>query len=600
MHVPTPTLPIGLRLLRNYSGRHLPQDVLAGLLVAALAVPQALGYAVVAGVPVQVGLYTLPPALLAYALFGSSRLLFVGPVSTVSVLSGSIVGALSDGDRALAITLTATLALTAGAVLVAVGLLRLGWVAQFLSEPIVTGFVAGLVVLIVIGEIPALAGVSAPSGGIFQRIDETVRNLGDFHGVTLAVGASALAVLFVGSRLLPRAPWSLIVLAGGIAVSTTGDLASRGVRVVGEVPTGLPLPSMPVVDVQLWSGIITGGIAIAAVGIAEGLAAVRTFAPTGAIDPESDNREFVGHGAANLASGIFGGMGVGGSLSKTAANARAGAFTQVSGVAAAVIVLLFVAFAAALLSDLPRAVLSAIVIHAVWGLVSPSTFRRYAAVRRNDFVAAVVAFGGVLFLGPLNGLLLAIAQSLLGLVYRSMQVGVDEMGRVEGEKAAWGSVGNDSSRRTYRGVTVLRPDGPLFWANATSVVGHIEMATRARQPLYAVVLDLEATNQMDTTTAERLDGLLTRLRAEGTDLYLVRVFGNVRDVLSKSGFLDTLGPDHVWHSIAAGVKAARAARAAGIDPANPFPTPDEVDPLDEPDELDEGAGEQIASKGERP
>lgn len=599
MHVPTPTLPIGLRLLRNYSGRHLPQDVLAGLLVAALAVPQALGYAVVAGVPVQVGLYTLPPALLAYALFGSSRLLFVGPVSTVSVLSGSIVGALSGGNQELAITLTAILAITAGAMLVAVGLLRLGWVAQFLSEPIVTGFVAGLVVLIVIGEIPALAGVSAPSGGIFQRIDETVRNLGDFHGVTLAVGAGALAVLFVGSRLLPRAPWSLIVLVGGIAVSTTADLASRGVRVVGEVPTGLPLPSIPVVDVQLWSGIVTGGIAIAAVGIAEGLAAVRTFAPTGAIDPESDNREFVGHGAANLASGIFGGMGVGGSLSKTAANARAGAFTQVSGVAAALIVLLFVAFAAGLLADLPRAVLSAIVIHAVWGLVSPSTFRRYAAVRRNDFVAAVVAFGGVLFLGPLNGLLLAIAQSLLGLVYRSMQVGIDEMGRVEGEKAAWGSVGNDPSRRTYRGVTVLRPDGPLFWANATSVVGHIEMATRDRQPLYAVVLDLEATNQMDTTTAERLDGLLTRLRAEGTDLYLVRVFGNVRDVLTKSGFLDTLGPDHVWHSIAAGVKAARAARAAGIDPANPFPSPDEVDPLDEPDELDEGAGERIASKGER-
>ena len=599
MHVPTPTLPIGLRLLRNYSGRHLPQDVLAGLLVAALAVPQSLGYAVVAGVPVQVGLYTLPPALLAYALFGSSRLLFVGPVSTVSVLSGSIIGALSGGNQELAITLTAILAITAGAVLVAVGLFRLGWVAQFLSEPIVTGFVAGLVVLIIIGEIPALAGVSAPSGGIFQRIDETVRNLGDFHGITLAVGAGALAVLFVGSRLLPRAPWSLIVLVGGIAVSTTADLAASGVRVVGEVPTGLPLPSIPVVDVQLWSGIVTGGIAIAAVGIAEGLAAVRTFAPTGAIDPESDNREFVGHGAANLASGIFGGMGVGGSLSKTAANARAGAFTQVSGVAAALIVLLFVAFAAGLLADLPRAVLSAIVIHAVWGLVSPSTFRRYAAVRRNDFVAAVVAFGGVLFLGPLNGLLLAIAQSLLGLVYRSMQVGIDEMGRVEGEKAAWGSVGNDSSRRTYRGVTVLRPDGPLFWANATSVVGHIEMATRARQPLYAVVLDLEATNQMDTTTAERLDGLLTRLRAEGTDLYLVRVFGNVRDVLSKSGFLETLGPDHVWHSIAAGVKAARAARAAGVDPANPFPTEDEVDPLDEPDELDEGAGERIASKGER-
>lgn len=600
MNLPKPTLPLGLRLLRNYSGRHLPADLLAGLLVAALAVPQALGYAVVAGVPVQAGLYTLPPSLLAYALFGSSRLLFVGPVSTVSVLSGSIVRALSGGDEALAITITAVLAITAGVVLVAIGLLRLGWVAQFLSEPIVTGFVAGLVVLIVVGEIPGLAGISAPTGGIFQRIDETVRGLEDFHALTLAVGVASLAILFGGSRLLPKAPWSLIVLVGGIVLSTTLDLAARGVHVVGEVPTGLPLPSIPVVDVQLWSGIVTGGLAIAAVGIAEGLAAVRTFAPSGGVDPDSDNREFVGHGAANLASGIFGGMGVGGSLSKTAANARAGAYTQVSGVAASLVVLLFVAFAAGLLASLPRAVLSAIVIHAVWGLVSVSAFRRYAAVRRNDFVAAVVAFGGVLLLGPLNGLLLAIAQSLLGLIYRSMQVEIDEMGRVDGEKAAWGSVGHDPTRRTYRGVTVLRPDGPLFWANATSVVGRIEVGATERQPLYAVVLDLEATNQMDTTTAERLDGLLTRLRAEGTDLYLVRVFGNVRDVLTKSGFLDALGPDHVWHSIAAGVKAARAARAAGVDPMHPFPDEDGPDPLVEPEELDEGVGERIAAKPIQP
>jgi sulfate permease, SulP family len=178
-------------------------------------------------------------------------------------------------------------------------------------------------------------------------------------------------------------------------------------------------------------------------------------------------------------------------------------------------------------------------------------------------------------------------------------VEIDEMGRVDGEKAAWGSVGNDPTRRTYRGVTVLRPDGPLFWANATSVVGRIEVGATQRQPLYAVVLDLEATNQMDTTTAERLDGLLTRLRAEGTDLYLVRVFGNVRDVLTKSGFLDALGPDHVWHSIAAGVKAARAARSAGVNPMHPFPDEDGTDPLDEPDELDEGAAERIASKAER-
>ncbi|HET6969116.1 MAG TPA: SulP family inorganic anion transporter, partial [Ornithinibacter sp.] len=379
-------------------------------------------------------------------------------------------------------------------------------------------------------------------------------------------------VLFVGSRLAPRVPWSLLVLVLGIVLSNRLDLADRGVAVVGDVPTGIPVPSIPIVDVSLWGGIVTGGLAIAAVGIAEGLAAVRTFAPSGVVDPDADDREFVAHGAADLASGLFGGMGVGGSLSKTAANARAGAYTQVSGVAAAVVVLVFVVVAAGLLADLPRTVLAAIVVHAVWGLVSVSDFRRYAAVRRNDFLAAAVAFVGVLVLGPLNGLLLAVAQSLLGLVYRSMQVGIDEMGRVSGEKAAWGSVANDPTRRTYHGVTVLRPDGPLFWANATAIVQRIETMARGHHHLRAVVLDLEATNQMDTTTAERLQQMLGRLRAKGVDLYLVRVFGNVRDVLTRSGFLDELGPDHVWHSIAAGVKAARSA------PRLPVPVPDETVP----------------------
>ena len=585
--------------MRGYTGRHLPADLMAGLLVAALAVPQSLGYAVVAGVPVQVGLYTLPPALLAYAMFGTSRLLFVGPISTVSVLSGSIVRGLAGGDAELAVELTAVLAITAGAVLVAVGLLRLGWVAQFLSEPIVTGFVAGLVVLVIVGEIPALAGLTAPVGGLFERLLALVRGIPDFHGLTLVLGLTSLAILFAGSRLAPRVPWSLLVLVGGIVVSSSFDLAERGVRVVGSVPTGIPIPSIPIADVSLWSGIITGGLAIAAVGIAEGLAAVRTFAPSGGVDPDTDNQEFVAHGAADLASGLFGGMGVGGSLSKTAANARAGAYTQVSGVAAAVVVLVFVVFAAGLLADLPRAVLAAIVINAVWGLVTVSDFRRYAAVRRNDGLAAVVAFVGVLVLGPLNGLLLAVAQSLLGLVYRSMQVEIDEMGRVDGEKAAWGSVANDPSRRTYPGVVVLRPDGPLFWANASAVVHRIEHLARKRDAAHAVVLDLEATNQMDTTTAERLTDLLTRLRADGIDVYLVRVFGNVRDVLTRSGFLDALGPDHVWHSIAAGVKTARAAAPARSGDRAPadlaLPALPDLDTDLEASEA-ETEGEHIASK----
>ncbi len=578
MHIPRPGLPIGLRLLRGYTGRHLPADVLAGLLVAALAVPQSLGYAVVAGVPVQVGLYTLPPALLAYALFGASRLLFVGPISTVSVLSGSIVRALSGGDPQLAVTLTSVLAITAGVFLVAMGVLRLGWVAQFLSEPIIAGFVAGLVVLIVVGEIPALAGLPAPAGSLIERVVALLNGLDDVHPLTLAIGLCSLVLLFGGSRLAPKVPWSLITLVAGILVSAQLDLSERGVRVVGDVPNGLPVPSIPLVDISLWSGIVTGGLALGAVGIAEGLAAARTFARSADTSPEDDDREFVAHGAADIASGMFGGMGVGGSLSKTAANARAGAYTQISGVAAALVILLFVVVAAGLLADLPRTVLAAIVIHAVWGLVKPSAFRRYAIVRRNDVIAAGVAFTGVLALGPLNGLLVAIAQSLLGLVYRSTLVGIDEMGRVEGEKAAWGAVAHDTSRRTYAGVLVLRPDSPLFWANATPVTHRLRTLAEGKEDVRALVLDLEATNQMDTTTTERLSGLLGSLRSSGIDLYLVRVFGDVRDVLTRSGFLDDLGPGHVWHSIAAGVKAARKS-AAFAAPVN-GPEEDEEDDSD--------------------
>lgn len=552
-------VPENLRSLRHYPRGHLAGDVLAGLLVAALAVPQSLGYAAVAGVPLVVGLWTLPPALLAYAVFGSSKVLFVGPVSTVSVLSGSIVRVLSGGDPAAAVGLTSGLAVVAGLVLVVAGLLRLGWVAQFLSEPIVTGFVAGLVALVVVGEIPALAGLPAPTGSLGDRLVALLHGIGGFDGLTLAVGGVALLVLFAGQRLAPRVPWSLVVLVGGVVVSWQVGLAGRGVRTVGSVPGGLPVPRLPDVDPHLLSGLVTGGVAIAAVAVAEGLAAVRLFSAED-VDARTDDRELVAHGAANLASGAFGGMGVGGSLSKTAANASAGAWTQLSGITAAVATLGFLVAATGLLADLPRTVLSAVVIRAVWGLVHPRSFSRYRRLRRNDFVAAVVALVGVLVLGPLNGLLVAVAQSVLGLVYRSVQVRVDEMGRVEDEKAAWGSLRSDPTRRTYRGVVVVRPDGPLFWANASTVLAQVErlaLDRRDRDGGATLVLDLEATNQMDATTCDRLAHLVRALRRRDVDVQLVRVLADVRGVLERSGLVDELGPHHLWHSIAAGVKAAR-------------------------------------------
>ncbi|MBK6873086.1 MAG: SulP family inorganic anion transporter [Kineosporiaceae bacterium] len=596
-----PSLP-GIEQLRSYKREFAPGDLLAGLLVAALAVPQALGYATVAGVPVQVGLYTLPPALLAYFLFGSSRLLFVGPVSTVTVLSGTIVRQLAGDDVARAADLTSALALTAGVILLLAGLLKIGWVAQFLNEPIVTGFVTGLVVLVIVGEIPGLLGLKTPSGALIDRVWVLITTAHKAQPTTLLVALAALLVLFGGQYIAPRLPWSLVVLVGGIAASRILDLSGHGARVVGSVPNGVPLPQLPVIELSQIGSLITGGAAIAAVGIAEGLAAAKTFSSSGAGDEGErlkDDSELVANGAADIASALFGGMGVAGSLSKTAANARAGARTQVSSLAAAAAVLLVLLFATGLIAPLPKAVLSAIVIHAVWGLLHPKEFARYRKVRRNDGLAAVVAFGGVLVLGPLNGLLLAIAQSLAGLVYRSMQVNIDEMGKVPGEKAAWGSLANDSARKRVRRICVLRPDGPIFWANAGPVFDRIRDGIDARPDALAVLLDIEASNQMDTTAAEQLRGLIRELHDRHVELYLVRVFGNVRAVLDRAGVLDELGEGRIWHSISAGVKSAKqspafvAARAAAAAEAAMDEASDYFDELDDTD-LD--GYENIASR----
>ena len=551
--------------LRAYRRRgDLRADTVAGLVVAALAVPQALGYAVVAHVPVEVGLYTLPPALLAYALVGSSRLLVVGPVSTVSVLSGTLVATLAHGDQARATELTSSLAVVAGIALVVGGLLKVGWVAEFLSEPILSGFVTGLVVLIVLGEVPALLGLQPSSGNVLVRFGAVLVGLPGTNPATAAVGAVALALLFGGSRLAPRVPWSLVVLVGGVVAARALGLDGRGVALIGPVPSGVHLPHVPLPAAADLPALVTGGLAIGAVGLAEGLAAARLFAARSGAHVDAD-AELLAHGAADVAAGLAGGMGVAGSLSKTAAAARAGGRTRMTGVVAAGLVVAVLLLLAPLVSALPKVVLSAIVVHAVWGLARVRAFERYRAIRRNDAVAAVVALVGVLALGPLAGLGVAVAQSILGLVYRSIQVTVDEMGKVPGEKAAWGAVGRHPERRTVEGVLVLRLSGPVFWANAATVTDEIALAVAEHPGTRVLVLDLEATNQLDTTSADRLAALLVRLRAQGVDLYLVRVFEGVRGVLTTSGFMASFDPGgRMWHSISAGVRAARKAiRSAG-------------------------------------
>src|SRR5829696_3995157 len=544
--------------LPPYQRRWLRGDVVAGAVVAALAIPQALGYATIAGAPVQVGLYAVPVALLAYAIFGSSRQLVVGPVSTVSVLSGSFLASFGVAGTAQAASYTAALALGSGLVLIIGGFVGIGWMAEFLSKPIVTGFILGLTILVILGEIPGLLGVPTPQGRVVERVGALGGALtrGDADLPTVIVSAVAVTFLFGGQRLAPRAPWGLMVLVTGLIASAALDLQSSGVNVVGPVPRGLPTPGVPSVDAGDLTTLVGAGAALAFVGLAEGLSAARLFAGRGGYRIDAD-QELLASGAANVASGMFGGIGVAGSLSKTAAVYDARGRTQMAGVVAAGLALVVIALIAPVLSSLPRAVLSAIVVNAVWKLMDFPALRRYARVRRNDIVAAVVAAVGVLVLGPLNGLLLAVAGSVLGLVYRSSRLDVDIMGRVPEEKAAWGSTENHDERRTYPGILVLRLNVPMFWVTATPIHDKVLAEAESAPDIRALVLDLEATDQMDTTSADALAALLATLRERGIDLYLVRVRWAVRKVLRRSGFMSSLGEGHLWHSISQGVREAR-------------------------------------------
>lgn len=562
--------------IKTYPIRYLGPDLLAGLVVAALAMPQSLGYATIAGVPVLVGLYSIPLALIAYALFGSSPRLVVGPVSTVSVLSGSLVADLSGGDPDRAVAMTSALALSAGVGLIIGGLLKLGWAAEFMSRPIVTGFVFGLVLLIILGEIPSLLGMPPEQGDVIARAWSIFTSLGEITPLTALVGLGALTVLFVGAKLAPRVPWGLVVLIVAIVGSGAWNLSERGVATVGEVPTGFPPFGLPGVGLADLGPIVTGGLALGLVGLAEGLSAARLLAARGNYTVDTD-QELIATGAANLGSGLSGGMGVAGSLSKTAAAERAGSRTQITGVGTALIVMVAIVSLAGALSNLPKAVLSAIVIQAVWGLMDVAALRRYRQIRRNDFTSSTAALIGVLLFGPLYGLLAAIGLAVLGLVYRSSRIDLEIMGKVPDEKAAWGSIRDHPERRTYDGILVIRLDSPLFWANATQIADGVLAEVEQQDDVQAVLLDLEATSQLDTTSVDALERIRDRLATKGVELYLVRVFYMARQVLNRSGFVESLGEGRMWHSISAGVRAARKDLGINVKARPQLPDDDDMD-----------------------
>jgi SulP family sulfate permease len=529
--------------LARYRTQWLRGDLVAGLTVWAVLVPESLAYASIAGVSPVVGLYAAPAALLLYAAFGSSKHLVVGPMSATAALSAAAVGQFASGGNAFA-ALTATLAISTGVLALLAGLLRLGFAANFISEPVLKGFIVGLALTIVAGQLPKLFGVEKGEGDFFEKLWDLAKHLGDTNGRTMLVGAASLLIVFGLRRIAPVVPASLVAVGFGVVAVKVFELDSHGVAIVGHIGSGLPRFGLPDVGAADYLRLAASAVGMMLVGFAEGLGAAKTYAARDHYEVDA-NRELIGLGAANIGAGLSSGMVVNGSLSKTAVNGAAGAKTQASGLLVGVLTVVTLLLLTALFEDLPEATLAAVVIAAVWELVDVATLRAfwrtysrrlrpiYGVAARADFLAAAAALAGVLVFDTLPGLFIGIAVSFLLLLYRASRPRVARLGHVPGTPGLFADVHGHPEYETDPSVPVLRIEGPLFFADAEAVRSEV-LAEAGRDGVRAIVLDAATVPSIDITAAEALAALGRQLRSRGVGLVIARDIGQVRDLLDES------------------------------------------------------------------
>ena len=547
--------------LRDGRSRFSVRDLTAGVTVAALLIPQGMAYAELAGLPAVNGLYASFIPLLIYAVLGSSRQLALGPTATVAVLTATVIEPLSDGNPTQALALAGTLALLVGGVCILVGLLRGGFVVNFLSQPVLSGYVTGAALVIAASQLGKLLGYNVSGDTFFQLVVHAIAGIGNIQGLTVLVAALSLGAIVLLRRLAPRWPSALIVVTLAIIVSSLLDLASHGVAVTGTVPSGLPSLRVPKVGIHDLGSLAFSCLGVALVCYVESIAVAKAMADQRGYVVDA-NRELVALGVANLGAGLFQAFPVDGSFSRTASASDAGAQTQISGIVAAVFVGLTLLFLTPLFKNLPAATLGAVVIVAVSGLFDFPGLRRAWQIRREDFVMGVIALVGVLALGVLEGLLIAVGISLVALVYHATLP----------HRAVLGYVPDEDSFRdverfdtvTTAGMVVYRFDAPLFFANCRRLRDDVlDLVRAAPDPVATVVLDAGAITFLDTTAASVLLELLTSLAELEVRLVVARAHGQVRDVMETSGITTALGPSGVAPTVRAAIASHRERREPG-------------------------------------
>jgi sulfate permease, SulP family len=519
--------------LRSYQHPWLRADLIAGVVIWSVVTPQAVAYAQIAGLPPAAGLMAAPGALLAYALLGTSRQLVVSATTATAAVSAAAVGTLAHGDAARFAALSAALALITAVVFALAGALRLGAIADFISKPVMTGFLFGLGLVIALGQVPAVLGVKAGQGNFFPALADVLGELGDVHGATLAVGAASIAVLLLGRRLVPGLPWTLLVLVLGIAVSALLQLSDHGVAVVGHIPNALPDPAIPDVSADDIVALVTAAFGVMVLS-AEGVGVARALAVKHGYQVNL-NRDLVAFGASNLLAGLSSGFVQCGGASQTAAAEGAGARTQLAGLVSAGLVLLTGAFLAPLFTDLPEATLGAIVIVAVSGFFDVAELRRFAYVRRSAIISAGLALAGVLALGILQGLVVAAGLALIYVVQRLSRPSVGTLAR-DPATGTWGRADRHDHWQRPDGALVARSDGPVLYPNANDVKDRVLalVADAAERP-HAVVLDLSTSPDLDLQAADTIEELRQQLARDDIELRLAEVRAPARRILDRAG-----------------------------------------------------------------
>lgn len=537
-----------LSSLRGYRMSWLTSDVSAGLAIAAVGLPSAIAYPAIAGLPPQTGIYASIAPLLAYALFGPSRQLIVGPDAATMAVLAAIMTALPGPDQADRVAVAAILALAVGGLCLGARMLRLGGLASFLSRPILTGFFAGISLDILVGQLGKLTGLKIEANGLVGPLVELVRKAGSIHWPSLALAGGMFLLLQLARRLRFPVPGPVVVVVLSVVLSALFDFSAHGIAVVGDLPPGLPRLQLPIVEGLPWSRLLFGAVAVFLVSFGAGVVSARSFGVRGGykVDP---NRELSGFGAANIASGLFGAFPVTASDSRTAINASVGGRTQIAGIIAALTLVATLLFLRDALRILPIPALAAILVAAAISLIDLDTLRQIWRISRMEFVFAMIALFGPITLGVLSGVLVAVAATLVYLLRNMMSPRDAMLGRIPGQQGFY-KLHRTPSARPVPGFAVYLIEGNLLFFSTDYLRDRFEAISAELPPATKwLILDASAIVQVDSTGAAMLDDVRAELAARGVALGIAEMHAGARALLERAGVIARIGPEMVFDEL---------------------------------------------------